>query len=235
MKKNVNLIALIFQAVAAVSLFLPWMYAESYYGPSDSYYGGFTVYRTLGIGFFGGTADGPGFFGYLTLIVMIAAIVLLALQLSGKKLGVEKIANFVPAAAFVLFLLTSIIRFLSRTPNGGESINDPLCNGWWTYGPGWLFFIVAALQLATAVLAILMGLGKFKDTPKAAYPYGYPGYNPNATFPAGTNPAPNATFSPTPGFTGDVADELKKLKGLLDAGVITQEEFDAKKKQLLQL
>ena len=29
------------------------------------------------------------------------------------------------------------------------------------------------------------------------------------------------------------ADELKKYKDLLDAGVITQEEFDAKKKQLM--
>lgn len=31
------------------------------------------------------------------------------------------------------------------------------------------------------------------------------------------------------------ADELKKFKGLLDEGIITQEEFDAKKKQLLGL
>lgn len=31
------------------------------------------------------------------------------------------------------------------------------------------------------------------------------------------------------------ADELKKYKDLLDKGVITQEEFDAKKKQLLGL
>ena len=30
-------------------------------------------------------------------------------------------------------------------------------------------------------------------------------------------------------------DDLKKLKDLLDAGIITQEEFDAKKKQLLGL
>ena len=34
---------------------------------------------------------------------------------------------------------------------------------------------------------------------------------------------------------GDSLDDLKKLKELLDAGVITQEEFDAKKKQLLGL
>ena len=31
------------------------------------------------------------------------------------------------------------------------------------------------------------------------------------------------------------ADELKKYKDLLDSGAITQEEFDAKKKQLLGL
>jgi len=31
------------------------------------------------------------------------------------------------------------------------------------------------------------------------------------------------------------ADELKKYKDLLDSGIITQEEFDAKKEQLLGL
>jgi hypothetical protein len=36
-------------------------------------------------------------------------------------------------------------------------------------------------------------------------------------------------------FVGSVADELKKYKELLDSGIITQEEFDAKKKQLLGL
>ncbi len=35
--------------------------------------------------------------------------------------------------------------------------------------------------------------------------------------------------------TGSNADELKKYKELLDSSVITQEEFDAKKKQLLGL
>lgn len=35
--------------------------------------------------------------------------------------------------------------------------------------------------------------------------------------------------------SGNLADELKNLKELLDQGVITQDEFDAKKKQLLDL
>jgi Short C-terminal domain len=30
------------------------------------------------------------------------------------------------------------------------------------------------------------------------------------------------------------ADEIKKLKGLLDDGILTQEEFDNKKKQILE-
>ena len=39
----------------------------------------------------------------------------------------------------------------------------------------------------------------------------------------------------TSNTNGSSVDELKKLKDLLDAGIITQEEFDAKKKQLLGL
>lgn len=34
---------------------------------------------------------------------------------------------------------------------------------------------------------------------------------------------------------GGVADELKKLKGLLDSGILTQAEFDSQKKKLLGL
>lgn len=43
----------------------------------------------------------------------------------------------------------------------------------------------------------------------------------------------SATVSSAPAASN--ADELKKYKELLDSGVITQEEFDAKKKQLLGL
>ena len=35
--------------------------------------------------------------------------------------------------------------------------------------------------------------------------------------------------------TASAADEILKFKELLDMGVLTQEEFDAKKKQLLGL
>ena len=44
-----------------------------------------------------------------------------------------------------------------------------------------------------------------------------------------------ATPKSTPAPQSNSMDDLKKLKDLLDAGIITQEEFDAKKKQLLGL
>lgn len=45
----------------------------------------------------------------------------------------------------------------------------------------------------------------------------------------------SAPSTPQPSPAADPLDEIKKLKGLLDMGAITQEEFDAKKKQLLNL
>lgn len=50
--------------------------------------------------------------------------------------------------------------------------------------------------------------------------------------------APAAAPAPAPAAptsVSEAADDLLKLKELLDAGILTQEEFDAKKKQLLGL
>ena len=40
-------------------------------------------------------------------------------------------------------------------------------------------------------------------------------------------------FQPNPGLPQDPTEILRRYKGLLDDGIITQEEFEAKKKQLL--
>ena len=45
----------------------------------------------------------------------------------------------------------------------------------------------------------------------------------------------NQPIANTAASQGNPMDDLKKLKELFDAGIITQEEFDAKKKQLLGL
>ena len=63
----------------------------------------------------------------------------------------------------------------------------------------------------------------------AASPAPQPAYQ---AAPQSNYQAPAAPAQPT---AGDTADELRKLKSLLDDGIITPEEFDAKKKQLLGL
>ena len=46
-------------------------------------------------------------------------------------------------------------------------------------------------------------------------------------------PAPKVSADPKGKMVVSVVDEIRGLKGLLDEGILTQEEFDAKKKQLL--
>lgn len=51
--------------------------------------------------------------------------------------------------------------------------------------------------------------------------------------PMGTAQAPATQEANTVSSVVAVADEIRALKGLLEDGIITQEDFDAKKKQLL--
>ena len=74
-----------------------------------------------------------------------------------------------------------------------------------SYSFCWGFYIAAAILLAAAVIAFLVAIGKTAEVEDHGKP-----------------PVSSA-------------DELAKFKDLLDKGIITQEEFDAKKKQLLGL
>lgn len=75
---------------------------------------------------------------------------------------------------------------------------------------------------------------------------GYPAYAASPAPQPAYQAAPQPTYQPQPSYQtsaapaqptagGDTADELRKLKSLLDDGIITPEEFDAKKKQILGL
>lgn len=75
-------------------------------------------------------------------------------------------------------------------------------------------------ELATILEAGIANAKKQLDAPQI-----------ETTEPAVEQSTPS-TPQPSP---ADPLDEIKKLKGLLDMGAITQEEFDAKKKQLLNL
>lgn len=75
-----------------------------------------------------------------------------------------------------------------------------------TYSVNWLFYVSMALQFCAA--ALMVAAMKGKELP--------------FLFPKPTQKISNA-------------EELRRYKELLDMGAITQEEFDAKKKELLNL
>lgn len=78
---------------------------------------------------------------------------------------------------------------------------------WWFYG--WMLFIVAIIHVN------FIPDKNAQQTPIAA--------------------ASQSPYCPPSNSGQSAADELKKYKELLDQGVITEEEFRAKKEQLLKL
>ena len=78
---------------------------------------------------------------------------------------------------------------------------------WWLYG--WMLFIVAIIHVS------LIPNKNAQQTPISS--------------------SVHIPYSPASGTGKSAADELKKYKELKDQGVITEEEFQVKKEQLLKL
>lgn len=95
---------------------------------------------------------------------------------------------------------------------------------WWFYG--WALFIVAIIHVnfIEDYNATNNSFSSQQYTPQQ-----YIGQQ-AASKPSYANAEPQKTKS-----FNDVSEELKTLKELLDNGVLTQDEFDAKKKEILSL
>jgi len=137
-------------------------------------------------------------------------IIILILFLVGLALFLQKNRGAVLFAGQVLLLIYLFMRKSDYTgPISG-------LNGTSGYVEitvlGWVFLIVSIFALVLCI--VFMVKSRDEDSPKTN----------SVTKDAAKEPQNNST-----------ADELKKFKDLLDSGAITQEEFDAKKKQLLGL
>lgn len=106
----------------------------------------------------------------------------------------------------VAFILFVIFSLLHMLPREIPGSYSPY--GYLGASPGWGYYIEIALILAVAVMSVLIATGKVKNIPVTT-----------------TKPIAN----------NDETEILQRYKKLLDDGVINQEEFDAKKKQLLEL
>lgn len=87
----------------------------------------------------------------------------------------------------------------------------------------------AAVLGATAHVASSRGQAKGAAAAAAAQPAPAPA----APAPATPAPEPPEPAAPAPAGAADSYDALMRLKALLDAGALTQEEFEAEKQRLL--
>ena len=109
--------------------------------------------------------------------------------------------------ALLFFAVLSIVNISTTVPNGTPYGTATLgYNGYFSHSFGWGWYIAAALLIATSVMSFFVATGRVKDS----------------------------DIEKKEKKTTE-ADDIVKYKDLLDKGIITQEEFDAKKKQLLGL
>ena len=111
---------------------------------------------------------------------------------------------------------------------------------YWIFGgfASALWNYVYGALLCLTIIGILLGLQQFKFAKYFLAPFGARVLkNGQDLLPDNTKkaaPAPAAAApAPAPAPAPSKYDDLAKLKTLLDSGVITQEEFDAKKKEIL--
>ena len=165
---------------------------------------------------------------------LIVTVVAFLLNLLRKNNFFTKLFVFSSIPGFVLLIIITVITCASEKPWGKDG-SYVKCDA------GFVYYLIILLHIASIVFAFILHFSKDKETvpvmnhtqakpmPGQYAPMQYP---PVQNVSGQTLPIQNAPQQ-TP--VSNTAEEIKQYKELLDQGVITQEEFDAKKKQLLEL
>ena len=211
-----NLFELILQILTVILVFIPghtlyqyWIYTRDWMG--SSLINVYKLHDESYSSFIQGAFDSdflPMVFGLWVCVLFVAGIVLYVMQFiaEGKKRN-SIFTVLISCVQFFSFLLCSIVFSLGDYTLGEDKCNISL--SFTFYIMLGILFLLAAVTLIGYKKAEAKGI--LDDNPKI--------YK--------TEVVNNIAISP--------ADELSKYKALLDSGVITPEEFEAKKKQLLGL
>lgn len=208
MRKKLNLIALVSQAVSVLLLFMPgvfraerWKLIKSGVYSFDSHYSKFTNFFVTP--HWGASNDifvidfrfKLSIFTAILMAIVCALIFMCLIDIIKKR---KRQIAFAPCISFAIYIVTSILYIMNI-----DTLSSKETAEYWLH-PSWAFYIIIALQISTIICEILAEFKHFENTRQR-----------------------NASIS--------AVDELKKYKELLDSGVITQAEFDEKKRQLLGL
>ncbi|NED99789.1 SHOCT domain-containing protein [Phytoactinopolyspora halotolerans] len=153
----------------------------------------------------------------LTVVAVLAFGVLFRLT-SVARLRTGAVLVFLVLAGYVLLgLFMTSAAGQASCPSLGfgsthcRSVQDSYETG------GWVIFILACVSAAFVLIFIIVAGALKQDVPSAA-----------PSTPGGPPPPP-----PPPSPVSQLVHDLKELAALRDAGILTEEEFQAKKRELL--
>ena len=221
MKKRLLLIVVVCLILQTIALFIPGVFSEETWIPETEIsplgyeYKVHTYLRSTPINVWMIDDAAAVILGIAAIVVSFAAAGIACLAFLRKLPQDSPYVLVLPIASTVVLALDAI--YLA-----GGFINDwsmwsqPSDEVWYYWGIGWLFYAIAALNVLALVFLFFVKYAKEEPV-------------------TGTEPAKHPFRRSSAQAPVATADELKKYKDLLDSGVITQEEFDAKKKELLGL
>lgn len=200
-----NIVQAIIQALSILILFLPCVYTQEAWVDVSGHGGIYELKRETAVSLFRKLARLNEGQFLGILVVCLMAIVMIMLIVQLAKRSHIQIVPVIALVTVVMFFIYS----LSCTQDSWGSGWGP--SAFYAYSAAFGFILVLALQITMTLIGFISN-NRIKQ-------YGVienekPRYAQNSV---------------------SNADELGKYKDLLDKGVITQEEFDAKKKQLLGL
>lgn len=203
--KSKNLIQVIIQALSLLILFLPCVYTEEIWVDISGHGGHYQLKNETAVSFFRKLTMLDEG-QFLGILVVCSMVILMILLIA--QIAKQNHNSFVPVVS-----IASIVFFFFYSLTCTE---EPWDSGWGpgaydSYSVAFGFVLILALQIAMVLIGMISN-GRIKQNGILAEEK--PQYIQNNI---------------------SNADELGKYKDLLDKGVITQEEFDMKKKQLLGL
>lgn len=210
MKRTFSILGMVFSSLAIAfwfvgDAFLTWN-SYSLYG---HYYYRMKTYEQA-MQYLGGGERALSIVGYVCILTTLAMFIVICTK-KARKLTI----GFMWAP--ILALLTYAATLIMASDHYGVRIE-------------WAAYVGLVLRVCILVFYLIGACAKNKQTANNSY-IAYNPYVQPMNMVQNTFGQPQMNAAPVQ----DATEEIKKYKELLDSGIISQDEFDAKKKQLLNL
>ena len=221
-KKRASLISMIMLGVYLVMSFMPIVYVQKYFIALFSP----GAYQEKYSWHYNSYVANVLFLAIVCAALAVAGIVFMFFHYTGKDHKLLKYGSYAPVATFAVFVIMSVYELTVTYPDGNVNDYYPKgTEGYWRFDADWGFYIMTALLIVAAALSFMIATGKSIDLKSI---------NPSPASPAAsTKTSQPEKAEAVPGPTKESLEELIKYKDLLDNDIITSDEFEAKKQEIL--